>query len=601
MELATETRSYLNPTDPRGYHSCSGFGHLQPRLPFRARQLASHKRSNSDQQSSSTESFLNSDRQVRNKPSRLRKTLPEVLVKNIPKPHSVSKSLPFKGPNKFYKDHYLVGSRPSLRPQRGFRESVNVHVATNTDLSRVSIDGRQWWELPTNEYRIKPTNFEKRRSYLKDSETNFKHDRLHPMEGSLDLDYSLNNHHCSPNGNANTHRSNLLHFTDNVKHDGLTRSEDLCQLYSCGTAISSKDSEKKFVLGDKKVQCPPSTKGPSLSHAKQSTGRPSSLLQTGWHYSRSRSGIRKSVHNPPAISQVFAVDFNPTGNQNHHVVATNEKTHSNVVNVPTFHKSVLQPQAIKPMKESLRDKNQYAKVHVPKVSIDGTVLDETTPLTGAIVRGEQLFQKEIQLLALTCEWIKMFESSQNSVSRPVQSSTAYLSVIDLSRFFEQSKDRTESNKCTKDANSSSLASSSNNHNLSTVQNILGSFKPNNNVHSYSKGDESHLNDSQLTTQVNLRTQFPGVPTSRIPPLIKEPSYCSLFMAKQTEPNEKPPNPFPDLVIFGHHLQSLCDSRLLAGQEEERKKLKEVAQSGWLMLLILLVLHICLLYLWWSPS
>ena len=550
MELA---KSYLNPTDPQENNCCSELGQLPPKLSFKDRKLASHRRSKSEQQSNAFP-LLDSDKRVRNSPSRLSKTLPEVPVKNcIPRPHCASNSLPD------LKDHHLVGSRPALRSRKGFRESVN--IATNADLSRIYIEGGQWWELSPCKYRVKPTNFERRRFYFKDSKT---FDQLQRMEGSSN---SLSVHHYISTSIPNTHS---MHVADNVKHDDLNRDEDLYLSNSCRVAALSKDCERKFILRDKEAQNPPSKKGPSLSHAKQS-----SSLKTVWNYSRSKSGIRKLIHSPPSVNHVFAVDFNPlASNDRHHLtdtVATKNLTHSNIVDVSGFQKPDVQPQAITE-KESLRDKTQSMRLPVPKIYIDGTALNEATPLTGSNVKGEQLFQKEVHLLAVTCEWIKLFEGSQNIVPQAVPSSSGYLSAIDSSRFFQQSKNHTDNH--TKNDTST-------NHNVSSSQSVLGTFnRMETNAHSNFQRGDSYLSDSQFAAQVNQ--QFPGGPMSNTPSVMKGPSR-SLFKAKQTEPSEKPPNLFPDVVIFGRHLQSLCESSLLAGQEEERMKLREVAQSGRLII------------------
>ena len=543
MELA---KSYLNPMDPQENNCCSGFGQLPPKLSFKARQLASHRRSKSEQQSNAFP-LLNSDQRVKNSPSRLSKTLPEVLVKN--RIHRASNSLPGEGTSKLIKDQHLVGSRPALRSRRGFRESVN--IATNADLSRIYIEGGQWWELSPCKYRVKPTNFERRRFYFNDSNT---FDQLRRMEGSSN---SLSIHHYI---STNTHS---VHVADNVKHDGLNRDEDLYQPNSCWVAALSKDCESKFILHDKEAQYPVTKKGPSLSHTKQS-----SSLQAVWKYSRSRSGIRKLIHSPPLVNPVFAVDFNQlTSSDRYHLTdtaATKDLAHSNVADLSRFQKPDVQPQAIK---SSLRDKTRSMRLPVPKIYIDGSALNEATPPTGPIVKGEHL-------LTLTCEWIKLFEGLQNTVPQAVPSSSEYLSVMDSSRFFQQSKNRSDNH--TKNDTST-------NHNVSPSQNVLGTFnRTETNAHSNFQRGDSYLNDSQFAAQVNL--QFPGGPMSKTPSAMKGPSR-SLFKAKQTDPSEKPPNLFPDLVIFGRHLQSLCGSSLLAGQEEERKKLKEVAQSGRLIIIM----------------
>ena len=460
--------SYINPANPQGYHRNALFGNFHPNNSLKAKLLAPHKRTCTEEPTGATPISKNCSPK-----GQLSKSLPPLQVTKLP-------------------------------------QSTNAQHKRSSDAHT-----QQWWDIPRKEYSVKQTKFEKVKSHLKLA--------VIKTHGKL----LTQNHKATEDSHTVLTDSPMFRQVNPYHHN--------TSMLAGGTSKFSHHGHHDHTNHSDNLH---------TTHATDPN--------TDWTYSRSRSGLRKIHPNIPLVNQVVAFDFEPNNKytSSHLVKKSSEdvSAHSKAAEnklqpVNSLQGKMLHPQHYKSAL-SLEGDNACNQISLPKVTIECETLQDYSTR-----KCKTEISRHLQLLELTCEWIKILQASENlssTIRNPEKCSK--LTVVNLNA-------------------SVSLPGYLNpkNHLSQSLHYTLPYYDKIPKLSTYS------LPDDQFTALPSFHTVKDHLQTWR-------PSF-------RNKPSEdfvrtKPPTRYryPDLVIFGHQLKHLL--RLdVAMSMESRRRLQTMAESG----------------------
>ena len=488
--------SYIIPVDPRGYYPCTVFGKFPPSNSIRAKRLASHKRTSTEDASRLKSPLLLSGKRGRNR--KLAKSLPPLHVTKMPYTHARDG----KEPGQLLKEEIL-----NSRIKDGQR-----------------IGYQKWWDLRKIDYQVKPTNFKNKNSCF-----NYKHSEIQPH---------LKGNRCGKqsNGHWTTNLSDIEHH-DQSQTDGLNTPNPSLASSSCSSYLESVPSNHYLECRSHELESELSNCSLKPMDAKAATE---------WWYSRTRSGLRKPTGR---LSQVYALDLVPN-NECHipyHQVywdTTSKKETYRGAHLSSVQKA---SDASLLKKGDNGTKVPTRKMSIPKIVIEGEAVQEAVYPTR---KHESEFRKNLKLLELSCEWMKVLQTYSN-IPRGYPERIPTLTVVNL--------------------NGSLMFPSSSQECQEQIQT----------VGTHSTCSEYHCNTFAPAVSTCAVNSFPAnLESPQKTEKDKLPSWLPSFRYKPDENFErtKPTNPHPDLMIFGHQINDFLNSGIELSKES-RKELDRVAGLG----------------------